>query len=249
MKKGVSKYDIYLESIIKLNASGMTTGEISKQIGIDSRRVSDILKKQGLKSNSKNENIKPKNTIQEQIILGSIIGDGCLFRSGKGEKCNYRLNVAHSLKQKQYMEFKYNSIKDMINSKLFIKKQFHNKAKKEYTCISFQSVACPYYTELYNIWYKEGKKIIPKEISQLDELGLAIKFFDDGYKEHNGLAISMCDYDEESINNFMKILYKKFNISTNLHSNKNIYIPAKEKNSFKDIVIKYSTPDVLYKLG
>lgn len=52
-----------------------------------------------------------------------------------------------------------------------------------------------------------------------------------------------------NINYFRMILLNKYEIETTIHKDNVLYIRAKSKNKFKEIVKKYATKDVLYKLG
>jgi len=40
-----------------------------------------------------------------QFLMGSLLGDGCISKLGKGAK-NNRLIIAHSLKQECYAKYK-----------------------------------------------------------------------------------------------------------------------------------------------
>jgi len=190
--------------------------------------------------------------LQRQILLGTIIGDGCLFTSKANT--NYRMNLAHSLKQKDYFMMKYNVLKtiDFLRLENYRERTWTDKrTHNEYSEIRLQTKVSTELTELYSVWYKDGKKIIPeKEIFQLDDLGLAVKYYDDGFiLNSGGCSFSMCDYDDESIKNFRLFLLKKFDISTTVHRRKNVYVPKKESIKLKGIVTQHGTIDVLYKLG
>lgn len=248
----MSKYEVYHDEIKRLHAQGLQNGEIAKKIGIDSRRISERLKVLGLVKNERT--FKDQPTKDEELIFRSLfLGDGAIYKS-EGN-VNYRVNLAHSPKQKEYFMMKYNRVKNFIGTTYWKETQLHTRVKKEYHAYKFQSLVNPYFTRMRKKWYKDGKKIIPKDIKDfLDEELLAYKFFDDGSIDGSGYNISMCDYDSESVELFRKALLNNFNIKTNLHGsyeNKNIclYVPAKERTKFRNIVEPYATSDVLYKLG
>lgn len=246
----MNKYEKYDEQIIKLAKEGNKPYQISRELKIDARRVIDRLKINNIqyKKGNTNERIEIQDEIQEQVLIGTIIGDGCIFK-GKGN-VNFRMNLAHSFKQKQYFMYKYNILKNLKFKKPKIEKEVHIKTNKEYTCIKTQSLTNPLFTELYGIWYKDGKKVIPKsQLNKIKDLAIAIVFFDDGSKTESSYQISMSNYDIESINNFRILLFEKYGIETNLHKNKNVYIKAISKDKFKNMIKKYATSDVLYKLG
>jgi len=43
--------------------------------------------------------------IQKEVLIGTLLGDGCLLVNVYGK--NYRLYIEHSVKQKNYLEWKY----------------------------------------------------------------------------------------------------------------------------------------------
>lgn len=243
----MSKYDKYNKEIKKLHEQGKTNAEISKELNLDSRRLSDQLKKLGLKRNEKIYNETPTK-LQHEVFISLVIGDGSIYKT-KGNK-NYRMNLAHSLKQREYFLEKYNILKSFIDVEYREESQVHNKSKKEYFYLKFQTRVNPYYTKLHDRFYRGKKKIIPGDlIEDITPRILAYKYFDDGYKMRKAYYISMDDYDKRSVYNFQKILLDKFGISTTLHDKgKKIYIPTKDALKFKNIISEFATNDLLYKL-
>lgn len=242
----MSIYDKYFSDIKKLHELGKRTSEISRMLGIDGRRVSDQLKKNGLKSNEKIYSNKPTKN-QEDVLTSLAIGDGCIYKS-KGNK-NYRMNLAHSQKQKYYFLEKYNQLKSFIETDYFIETQTHSKTGNKHTCYKFQTRVHPYYTEMHKKFYDNGKKIIPENFSEiLNEKIIAYKYFDDGHKMTSGYSLAMHDYDKESIEILKKAILKNFAIECNIHGEKSIYIPSIYRNEFTKILLKYATKDLEYKL-
>src|SRR5699024_7944426 len=276
---------------------GLRNTDIARKVGVDSRRVSDRLKALGLKRNKRRFNDQPTEE-QEKVFISMFIGDGAIYKS-EGNK-NYRVNLAHSDKQKDYFLMKYNKVKDFIgveyfkesqfhkkdkkeyhaykfkyrekyykikstkkdkqkyyllikNNKIkefigveyFKESQFHKKAKKEYHAYKFQSRVNPYFTRMREVWYKDGKKIIPKLIKdKLDDEIMAYKFFDDGWLTASGYSIAMNDYDVESVNNLRQAMKENLGIETNLQEEgKIMYIPASGRGKFREIVEPYATKD------
>lgn len=244
----MSKYEKYNEKIKKLHSQGLRNADIARKIGIDGRRVSERLKALGLKRNVRKLNDQPTPE-QEKIFISMFIGDGAIYKS-VGNK-NYRVNLAHSYKQKEYFSMKYNKVKDFIGSEYFKETQFHKGAQKEYHAYKFQSRVNPYFTRMRKVWYKDGKKIIPELIKGvLDDELMAYKFFDDGWRTSHGYSIAMNDYDVDSVDNLRIAMKENLGIDTNLHKDGEvIYIPASEREKFRKIVQPYATNDVLYKLG
>ena len=244
----MSKYDAYKKDVFKLHAEGKSNKDIALELGIDNRRVSDLIKKLGLAKNERMFNDKPSES-QHEVFISMVIGDGCIFKSERNT--NYRMNLAHQVSQKDYFVEKYNQIKEFVGVDYKYVEQYDKRTKKTYAYYKIQTKVNPYFTRLYNEWYRDGKKIITESIfGELTDKVLAYKFFDDGWLSGSGYSIAMNDYDEGSVETFRKALFVNFGIETSLHQKGSvIYIPAKFKLKFRSIVIKHATEDVLYKLG
>ena len=186
-------------------------------------------------------------TIFEEVLTGTIIGDGCIFKGKLNINC--RMNLAHSLKQKEYFMKKYEILKSVIKTDPKERTWIDKRTKKEYSEIRFQSKTSEEFTRLREYWYKNGKKIIPK--NSLDVMGetcLAVKYFDDGYLTRGAYSISMNDYDEDSIKNFRLWLLDRFNINCSLHKKGVLYIKKNESYKLTPIISKFATQDVMYKV-
>ena len=53
---------------------------------------------------------------QKAVIIGSILGDGNL--NGNWSKTNYRLKISHSVKQSEYVWWKYEILKDLVLTRI-----------------------------------------------------------------------------------------------------------------------------------
>ncbi len=111
--------------------------------------------------------------LQRSVIIGSILGDGYL-RIFPGRK-NTLMEFNHSFKQKEYVDWKYSILKNISGS---VPKIRSNGQRIAYR---FYSKQLSELTELYKMFYKNGKKIIPKNIN-LDPIILSAWFMDDGSK-------------------------------------------------------------------
>ena len=223
--------------------------EIATTLNIKGNRVWDVLIKNGIYQKEFDERNKLKITskLQEEVLIGTVIGDGCLCKQNKtAKKC--RISLAHSLKQRQYFLKKYEILKDLIETEYRIGFQHDTRTNKDYHFIKFQSKANLLYADLRDKWYKNDKKIIPKDIYKYGADCLAVKFYDDGYKSQNGFYIAMDRFDEESLDNFIGWIMT-MGIESTLEKGNRVYIPKRCKEKFVSIVKPFATSDVLYKLG
>lgn len=120
------------------------------------------------------------NSRKKAILIGMILGDAYLQKTG--EK-NARIRLEHCEKQKDYLEWKGSQFPEFFLGKPSEIKRFNPVFKKEYKYIRWQSNASPEIGKFRQIFYQNGQKIIPEELSKLLTLplSLAVWFMDDGY--------------------------------------------------------------------
>ena len=106
------------------------------------------------------------SNIERNIIIGSLIGDGTLSIYGRSKNACYRENTGPT--QKEYRQWKVRMLEKL---------DFKTKADG-----SIYSPSHPMYTNLYNLFYPNNKKILSKEGLNLlnHPIGLACLYMDDG---------------------------------------------------------------------
>lgn len=223
---------------------GYNDKEISKELGISSSRVQEFRVKEGLDVNIYNKIIPTYE--QEQVILGTLLGDGYLYKyegSGRVRGC-----FAHSLKQINYCKYKEKILSNFC-SKGFIKEELDKRSNKIYTCYYVNMKTSKYFTDIYPLLYSNKIKYISEEILyKLDGLGIAIWFMDDGYKTECGYCICTNCFnlnDLDKIKTFFKV---KFSIDITIRKSNIIYIPAKDKDKFTNLIYPFIHDDCKYKL-
>lgn len=117
------------------------------------------------------------NQRQISLIYGSLLGDGYM-RVMQGRK-NAFLEINHSIKAKKYVDWKYNILKNICISSP--KERNTNEGRVAYRFFTRQSDEL---TKIYNLFYKNKKKVIPKSLV-LDPMILAVWYMDDGSKTSN----------------------------------------------------------------
>lgn len=65
---------------------------------------------------------------QDAIILGTLLGDGCLERNGT----HARLRLEHGISQKSYLLWKYEELKDIVTGSVMALHAYHKKSKNFY---------------------------------------------------------------------------------------------------------------------
>ncbi len=189
---------------------------------------------------------------QDQIIIGSILGDGCLEKNGT----NHRLRFFHSPKQIEYLFWKYNSLIDLTISRP--KTSFtalQKKTKKRYLTCHFSTLTLKELNCYRELFYQNKKKIVPLKIKKLlTPLALAVWYMDDGYKRNDCSALRI-NSDSFTLNEqqiLKNALEENFNIEVHIHKKGkyfNLYIPSKYSQKFSKIVCPYIVPSMRYKLA
>ncbi|MDP1688890.1 MAG: LAGLIDADG endonuclease [bacterium] len=110
--------------------------------------------------------------LQRSVIIGSILGDGYV-RIFKGRK-DALLEINHSFKQKEYVDWKFSILRNICRSGPKMRKSNGNRI-----AYRFYSKQLPEITKLYKLFYQNKKKLIPSSL-KLDPIILAIWFMDDG---------------------------------------------------------------------
>ena len=96
------------------------------------------------------------------------------------------LEINHSIKAKEYVEWKYSILKNLCKSP-----PKERKIDQKRVAIRFFTREHPELTLLYQEFYKDGKKVVPKNF-RLDPVSLAVWFMDDGSKTKKGDVYLNC---------------------------------------------------------
>ena len=239
-----------LNEFYPLYESGLSDLEIAKKLNVSDRVINSARNALELPSNKHGISI-PLSDIQKEVIIGCLLGDGYI---NSKSSVSGMFVMGHSITQEKWLLQKTEWLGNLINRKPYyieqIRKGTVNKGIYIYTR------ACKELKEIHSIFYKDGIKIIPKNIGDyFSKLSLAVLYQDDGYCHytHNGkystCYISTCAFDEDSINNLILLLKNKFDINSTLQKCNNVIaIAAKSKSKFIEIIKPFIIEDMKYKI-
>lgn len=188
----------------------------------------------------------------EQLLIGSMLGDGYLEKQSKPTK-NSRLSIAHSSKQMEYCKYKHSILKEFeLAGKLCYNKIINKRYKEgfieEYR---FRSKASPIFSQYRALFYPKNKsKIVHKStVRNIDAFGLAIWFMDDGAKTISGYLLCTQSFTLSDITFLRKLLKSKFNLDTTCQPGSNmIYIKSKSVKVFNELIEPHVITSMKYKL-
>ena len=188
---------------------------------------------------------------QRDILVGTLLGDGHLETQNKGR--TFRLKVEHSINQQDYVDWLYSKFKNLVLTKAQVKEQqVKGKLYQKYWFSTVSNGAMRFYGQLF---YQNGKKVVPKLIAKLvTPLSIAVWFMDDGSLKsvhHRARIINTQGFDVQDLQRLQDVLLKKFNITTTLREQregKQLYIPSTEVDKFITLIKPFIIPSMEYKI-
>ncbi len=182
-------------------------------------------------------------SIQKEVLIGSLLGDGALRK--QGTRTNALLEVNHSFQYKEYVDWKWQHFKEYIKTP---PKPRHGNGNR--IAYRFTTQSLPFFTEYYDKYYSNGKKFIAPDIT-LTPLILSVWFMDDGSKSRNTYYLNTQQFSIEDQNCLMSILDRDLKIKSSLNRDKiywRIRIRTESADRFKKIVAPYLLPCFRYKI-
>ena len=181
--------------------------------------------------------------LQKSFIIGTLLGDGYI-RQAKGRK-NAFLEVNHSITQKEYVDWKYNLLKNLTRSGP--KSRNGNGNRVAYRFFTKQH---PEFTKMMDLFYKNKKKCIPDIV--LDPMILAVWYMDDGSRSsEDNIYLNTQQFSKEDQYKLLELL-KTVGLEGTLNKDKEYYRIRFKTSSIPKlfgIIEKYIIPSMKYKIG
>ena len=177
---------------------------------------------------------------QKAIIEGSLLGDGAMRC-----KTNALLEINHSFKQKAYVDWKYEKLRNLTSSPPKAR-----RGKGVRIAYRFTTRSLPELTEFYRRFYRSGKKAIPNDL-KLNPLSLAVWFMDDGCKSYRAVYLNTQQFDQESLLKLIRLLRGQYQITARLNKDKQyrrLRIAVESVARLKNIIEPYILPAFKYKM-
>jgi len=181
---------------------------------------------------------------QRSVIIGCILGDGYLRKMpGRGDAF---LEINHSIKAKEYVDWKYSVLKNICESG-----PKERQIDEKRTAYRFFTKQHPELTELYQKFYKDGRKVVPSGII-LNALILAVWFMDDGSKTKKGdVYLNTQQFQFKDQRRLLHAL-RMMGVRARLNKDKKYYRVRIYKESisrFIDLIKPYIIPSMQYKIA
>lgn len=186
------------------------------------------------------------NDQQTSVLVGTLLGDGCIAPKGR----SHRLHIKHKAAHAPLVEFKYGIFKPFTTMDIH---RFAQKlAGREYPCMQFATRSTPVFSKWHTLFYRAGRKIIPGEITRLlDPLAIAVWFMDDGAADHAGATFQTHSFEVDEVRRLSNAL-ARFDIASNLRMNRGswiLYVGAGAIDRLGTLIEPYLLPTFEYKLS
>lgn len=255
--------------ILKVNPN-LSNSEIGKLLGVHRSNIQYYMNKLNIHrdrkmqqrlNNTCREKKLPITDNAEQIILGSILGDGYMSPNRHPQNSHLTLNselrIAQGKVQEEYVIYKKELLeKEGIRCHLmFLDNRpphmingIEVKENGTYQLKTQRNVSFNFYR---NMFYRPKKRLC-RYLYKLKALGLAIWFMDDGYKNGNGFKLATDGFTWNEVVFLQKIMKHNFNLDTTIQKTRlgypSLYIRTSCRQIFIDLVSPYICDSMKYKL-
>jgi len=185
------------------------------------------------------------------VLVGTILGDAYIDQYSN----DARVAIMHSLKQKEYVNWKYQELKRFVKMSPMGSEYYDSRYNKKYFWWRFQTRRFPEFKRVAKLFYEGKRKIIPGNIDKIltNPISLAVWYMDDGGRrmDCHGMFLNTLSYSKTEQIKLQKCLLKNFGINTRIHwitDGFRLYIPKSEARHFCEIISPYIIPSMVYKL-
>ena len=195
---------------------------------------------------------------QRSLIVGSLLGDGTMWRGKKGRNANYK--IEQGLAQKEYVFWKYEILKPLVLTEPKLSYRYDVNRQKYPKSWGFRTVRHPLLTEIYDLWYtrndghRNGRKVVPKTIGgDLTPLALAVWIMDDGSYSNGTISISTYSFELSEINRLQHVVAQRYGVTFLAHRDRDkgyrMFCNKTQTQIVAKIITPYIIPTMLYKIG
>ena len=222
----------------------------SKQLGITSQN--HTIQTRGLSSLERSK--FSLSQYHKNILVGLILGD-LNFRKAKGG-VNAFLKFEQGLIHKDYLLHLFDLFSTYcLTAPKTQSRVLKTRSEMVYGSLFFRTCSLPCFNEFLDLFYLEGKKIIPNNIGELlTPLGLAYWLCDDGVfcNKNRVIYLSTNCLTLVEVNLLVKTLNNKWNLNCTINKNGTgfrIRIPSKSLPMIQELLKDIMPSMMLYKIG
>jgi hypothetical protein len=194
----------------------------------------------------------------KQVLVGKLLGDAHMrkYNTSENSKSNARIIFLQSLEQSELIYNLYELFKDFTVSPPKVNSSLIKETGNMRHNISFGTRTLPCFNEYFHLFYKDRVKIVPTKIKDIiTGLSLAYWIMGDGSWKGYGLRLHTNNFTKDEVELLISSINRKFGFSSSINiANKSksqytIYIPSKDIENLRSLVIPYILPSFRHKLG
>ena len=183
---------------------------------------------------------------QQSVLVGTLLGDGCLARHGR----YHRLHVKHKGVHRRLAELKRDIFVNHVSMPLH---EFDQRlGGRLFPAVQFATRTSPVFTEWHSRFYGAGGKIVPQDVDGLlTPLALAVWFMDDGAADFAGVTFQTHSFTFEEVTMLGMALRERYRLETNTRRNKGrwlLYIRSASVDRMEELVGPHILEEFRYKL-
>lgn len=192
--------------------------------------------------------------LQIDVLIGTMLGDATMERVKLNHNPRVRFDQTFP-GHAAYLTVLYMIFYPLVGKHPTIQiRKPDARTKLIYTTLRFSTLAFPCFSYYYDLFYINGKKVVPYNIADLlTSRALAYWIMDDGGKNSNGeMILHTRSYTLNDVQLLQSALMINFGLRTRLSEKTPgqwvIIIPVKQVEPLKNIVSMYMCRSMLYKL-
>lgn len=198
----------------------------------------------------------PITPLQEQVLIGILLGDGTLRVGGTARNCNFKYD--QKITSSSLVNLVYLIFEPFVGTPPRIR--FKNNVEHSLYFRTFRLPQLLFYYQQFYTRNDVGKLVrgVPKTIcSRLSPISLAFWFMDDGSKTDYGYALHTESFSLSDCQYLQALLEEKFNLKVSIWSDTRpkvdkiyykLYINAESVSIFTNLIKPYIIPCMQYKL-
>lgn len=188
-----------------------------------------------------------------EMLIRRLLGDasGELQAKGKTPTICFKQSIIHA----NYLYFLYFIFLFLgyTSSNVTIPRYTKDSAENTYQYLKFRTLAIPSLSWIFEMFYPNGPKIVPHNISDyFNSRVLAFWLMDDGSWSGSGILLHCNSFSLSYVQRLAELLRNKFQFKGSLRAKGNkhlIYIHAGSIPSLRTLVKPYMHKSFYYKLG
>lgn len=183
---------------------------------------------------------------KRSIFVGIILSDANLQKINKEGEA--RLQFKQKYGQFEYFYSVFFELSHYCSNLPILNKV--NFQKKTFYALSFTTRSLPCITKIYNLFYPEGKKVIPKNIYELLTWEALVHWIEGDGTYSSGITIQTQSFTTQDIVLLINVLIVKFRLNCNIHTQGKYQVIYISKKSIKENLhnmLPYIHPSMIYK--